>query len=109
MRRLRRSEFGPRFWPMAKRDIKPITHLKNHAAALVREISEEHRTVIITQNGEAKVAIMDIETFDRWQDAMALLKILARGQADVDAGRTVTQAAAFVRARAAIDRVEREE
>lgn len=92
----------------AKRDIKPITHLKNHSAALVREISEEGRTVIITQNGEAKVVMMDIETFDRWQDAMALLKILARGQADVEAGRTLTQAAAFARARAAIDKVERE-
>lgn len=93
---------------MPKRDIKPITHLKNHSAALVREISEEGRTVIITQNGEAKVVMMDVETFDRWQDAMALLKILARGQADVEGSRTLTHAAAFARARAAIEKVESE-
>jgi len=81
-----------------KRDVKPITYLKNHAADLVRQVSEGGRTVIITQNGEAKVVVMDVETYDGWQDALALLKTLAHSEADVEAGRTVPQKEAFARA-----------
>ena len=88
----------------AKKDIRPITHLKSKTADLVREVSEEARPVIITQNGEAKVVVMDVETYDRWRAAMALLKALAQGESDVERGRTVEQADAFRRARRAIER-----
>jgi prevent-host-death family protein len=91
-----------------RRDVKPITYLKNRAADLVREVSEEGRTVTITQNGEAKVVVMDVDTYDRWRSAMALLKTLALGEADVEAGRTVKQVDAFRRARKAIERTRRD-
>jgi prevent-host-death family protein len=85
-----------------KQDVKPITYLKNRTADLVREVTEEGRTVMITQNGKAKVVVMDVELYDRWQAAMALLKILAHAEHDVVAGRTVSQPTAFGRAAAAI-------
>ena len=91
-----------------KSDIKPITYLKNRTAELVREVNEEGRTVTITQNGEAKVVVMDVDTYDRWRAAMALLKALAQGEADVEAGRTVKQVEAFRRARKAIGRTARD-
>ena len=91
-----------------RRDIKPITYLKNKTADLVREVSEQRRTVTITQNGEAKVVVMDVDTYDRWRSAMALLKALAQGEADVEAGRTVKQVDAFRRARRAIERTTRD-
>jgi prevent-host-death family protein len=47
------------------RDVKPITYLKSRTADLVREVSEAGRPVTITQNGEAKVVVMDDETYDR--------------------------------------------
>lgn len=85
-----------------KQDVKPITYLKNRTADLVREVAEEGRTVMITQNGKAKVVVMDVELYDRWQAAMALLKILAHAERDVTADRTVSQVTAFARAAAAI-------
>ena len=91
-----------------KANVKPITYLKNHTADLVREVSEEGRMVMITQNGEAKVMVMDVETYGRWRDAMALLKLVAQGEADVTAGRTVSQDEALERAEAAIDKATRE-
>ena len=91
-----------------RRDIKPITYLKNKTADLVREVSEQRRTVTITQNGEAKVVVMDVDTYDRWRSAMALLKALAQGEADIEAGRTVKQVDAFRRARRAIERTTRD-
>jgi PHD/YefM family antitoxin component YafN of YafNO toxin-antitoxin module len=71
-------------------------------------VSEEGRTVTITQNGEAKVVVMDVDTYDRWRSAMALLKALAHGEADVEAGRTVKQVEAFRRARKAVERTRRD-
>ncbi len=87
-----------------KRDIRSITHLKNKTADLVREVSEGGRSITITQNGEAKVVVMDVDTYDRWRSAMALLKALAQGEADVERDRTVKQVEAFRRARKAIGR-----
>ncbi len=93
---------------MALREqIKPITYLKTRTADLVREVSESGRSVVITQNGEAKVVVMDMESYDRWRDALALLKILAQSQADVESGRLISQEEAFARAEAAIELAEK--
>ncbi len=85
-------------------DVKPITYLKNRTAELLREVSEGGHAVTITQNGEARAVLMDVDTYDRWRSAMALLKLLALGEADVEAGRTVKQSDVFQRARRAIER-----
>lgn len=90
-----------------KSDIRPITQLKNNTAELVREVSEDGRPITITQNGVARVVLMDVDTFDRWRAAMALLKLLAHGEADVSRGRTVESAETFRRARRAIERAAR--
>ena len=87
-----------------RRDVRPITQLKNHTADLVREVKEEGRPITITQNGEAKVVVMDVEHYDRWRASLVLLKILALGQADVERGRIVEQAEAFRRARKELER-----
>lgn len=93
---------------LAKKDVRPITYLKARTADLVREVSEEGHPITITQNGRAKVVVMDVESYDRWRAAMTLLKALAQGEADVARGRTVKQAAAFRRARRAIERTARD-
>ncbi len=49
-----------------------------------------------------------VKTYERWQDALALLKIVAHGEADVAAGRTVTQSAALARARRALRAAEKD-
>jgi len=91
----------------APHGVKPITYLKNRTAELVSRV-REGSTVTITQNGEAKVVVMDVATYERWQGALALLKIVSLGEADVSTGRTVTQADAFERARRAVRVVEQD-
>jgi prevent-host-death family protein len=67
--------------------IKPISYLKAHAAEIVRNMSEQREALIITQNGEAKVVIQDIESYEQTQETMALLKILAIGNRQVEEGK----------------------
>ena len=65
--------------------IKPISYLKTHAAEIVRNLAKEGETMIITQNGEAKVVLPDIKSFEQTQETMALLKILALGSRQIEA------------------------
>jgi len=69
--------------------IRPISYLKAHAAEIVRKLAEQREPLIITQNGEAKVVIQDIESYEQTQQAMALLKILALGMRQIEEGRVL--------------------
>jgi prevent-host-death family protein len=80
--------------------VRPITYLKNNAAELVRQTCEERRPVIVTQNGEAKVVVMDVQTYDDWRDTLSILRLIAEAEADVSGSRTVPQAELFASVRA---------
>ena len=69
--------------------IKPISHLKAHAAEIVRKLGEHREPLVITQNGEAKVVIQDIESYEQTQETMALLKILALGLRQIEEGKVL--------------------
>ena len=67
--------------------IKPISYLKAHAAEIVRNLGEQREPLVITQNGEAKVVLQDIESYEQTQDTLALLKILALGTRQIEEGK----------------------
>jgi PHD/YefM family antitoxin component YafN of YafNO toxin-antitoxin module len=46
--------------------------------------------LIITQNGEAKAVVQDVASYEQAQETLALLKILALGRAEADAGKSVS-------------------
>src|SRR5881396_2615925 len=89
-----------------KRDIKPITYLKNRTTEVVQEVSQG-RTIVITQNGEAKMVIMGVEEYDRLQSALALLKIMQHSEADVRNGHTIPQERVFQRIEGVIEDAKR--
>lgn len=67
--------------------IKPISYLKAHAAEIVRNLGEQREPLVITQNGEAKVVLQDIESYEQTQETLALLKILALGTRQIEEGK----------------------
>ena len=79
--------------------IKPISYLKAHAAEIVRKLNEQREPLIITQNGEAKVVIQDIESYEQTQETMALLKILALGTRQIAGGKVQPAAEVIKRLR----------
>jgi len=66
--------------------IKPISYLKAHAAEVVRELTEQREPLVITQNGEAKVVMVDVKSYEETQETLALLKILALGHRQIEEG-----------------------
>ena len=69
------------------RQIKPISYLKAHAAEIVRNLHKQQEPLVITQNGEAKVIMQDIESYEQAHETMALLKILALGTRQIEEGK----------------------
>ncbi len=67
--------------------IKPISYLKANAAEVMNNLTRSREPLIITQNGEAKAVIQDIASYEKTQEKLALLKILALGQKQVEAGQ----------------------
>jgi len=83
--------------------IKPISYLKANAAEVLNRIAEERVPLVITQNGEAKAVLQDVASYEETQETLALLKVLALGNADVAAGKVkpVAEVASRLRAKRA--------
>jgi prevent-host-death family protein len=67
--------------------IKPISYFKANAAEIIQELGEVGEPMIITQNGEAKAVIQDIVSYEQTQETLALLKILALAERNIEEGR----------------------
>lgn len=68
--------------------VKPISYFKAHASEVIRDVVEGQKTVVITQNGEAKVILQDIHEYEKTQESLALLKILAMSRKSLEEGKT---------------------
>ncbi len=69
--------------------IKPVSYFKSHAAEVIRDVVENQKTMIITQNGEAKVVVQDIKSYEKLQDSLALLKILSMSAKEKAEGKVI--------------------
>ena len=80
--------------------VKPISYLKANAAEVLARLAEKREPLVITQNGEAKAVIQDVASYEDIQETLALLKIIALGQAELEAGKTKPLAEVVARLRA---------
>jgi prevent-host-death family protein len=67
--------------------IKPISYLKSHAAEIIKDFATNPDPLIITQNGEAKMVVLDIHAYEQQQETMALLKLIAMGNQELAQGQ----------------------
>ena len=68
-------------------DLKSISYFKNNMAEVIRKINENQGTMIITQNGEARAALMDIKAYEDLQETLAMLEMIAIGNKNLSEGR----------------------
>jgi prevent-host-death family protein len=79
--------------------IQPISYLKANAAQVLRDLAIDQRPLVITQNGEAAAVLQDVISFNKNQETMALLKMLAMGNAQIEQGQVTPAAKAFAQVR----------
>jgi prevent-host-death family protein len=68
-------------------DVKPVSYFKNNMAEVLRKLNENQGTMIITQNGEAKAAILDIQAYEDLQETLAMLEMVAQGNKSMAEGK----------------------
>ena len=83
--------------------VKPISYLKTHASEVVRDVVENQKTLIITHNGEAKVILQDVKVYEKTQESIALLKILALSGKEIKNGNYKTLDKSFKNVRKRIN------
>ena len=69
-------------------DIKPISHIKAHAAEVLEHIAESGQSLGITQHGELKAVLVGARSYRRTQESLAFLKLVALGDEDIRSGAT---------------------
>ena len=79
--------------------VKPISYIKANAAEVLQQVEETREPVIITLNGEAKAVLQDLASFEEVQETLALLKLLALGQKEVDQNQVRPASEVFERLR----------
>ncbi len=67
--------------------VKSISYLKANAADVLVQLAEQREPIIITQNGEAKAVIQDVASYEKTEQTLALLKILALGRREEEDGK----------------------
>jgi len=71
--------------------VKPITYMKTHSAELVAEVNRKRSPVVITQNGEPRAVVIDVESYEKTQDALILLKLISQSDEARRKGRWLSQ------------------
>jgi len=71
------------------KQITPLSQFKTHASEFIRQLDHQSEPLIITQNGKAKVIIQNIHAYEQTQETLALLKILALGNRQIDSDQTM--------------------
>jgi prevent-host-death family protein len=89
--------------------VKPISYLKTHASEVVRDVSENQKTLVITHNGEAKVILQDVKVYEKTQESLALLKILALSGKEIRKGNYRPIEQSFENMRNRIDKFKRDQ
>lgn len=66
-------------------DIVPISELRQDAAAVIKRAASSQEPVFITQRGRAAAVMLSTQTYTRTQRELEILRLLARGEAEIGA------------------------
>ena len=68
-------------------EIVPITDLRQNAAAALKRARQSRQPLVITQRGRAAAVLVSIEAFERAEHERQILRLLAKGEREIAAGR----------------------
>jgi prevent-host-death family protein len=67
--------------------IKPISYLKANAAKIAEELKQDGEAFVITQNGEAAMVVQSVAEYEKTQETLALLKMVAQSERSIEQGK----------------------
>jgi prevent-host-death family protein len=71
-------------------DLKSISYVKANITKVVKHVGDSRTPIVITQSGEAKAVIIDIESYQKTLNSINLAKLLSFGEKDIKNGNVVS-------------------
>ncbi|MDO9557214.1 MAG: type II toxin-antitoxin system Phd/YefM family antitoxin [Coriobacteriia bacterium] len=81
-------------------NIIPISDLRQDTAGIIKRAVASNDPIIITQRGRASAVLQSAQAYERTQHENEILRILARGDAEIEAGVGYDADAVMAEARA---------
>jgi len=67
--------------------IIPITDLRQDATAIIKRVATSREPLVITQRGRAAAVMVSMEAYEHSQHELELLRLLAHGEKEIEAGK----------------------
>lgn len=67
-------------------NIIPVSDLRQDAAKVLKRVKDSREPVVITQRGRAAAVILSVEAFEQSERDRELLRLLAKGEREIEAG-----------------------
>lgn len=68
-------------------EVIPVTDLRQDAAGALKKVRSSNQPLVITQRGRATAVMLSIEAFEQAEHERQILRLLARGESEIAAGR----------------------
>jgi prevent-host-death family protein len=68
-------------------NIQPISYLKTNTSEVVKQVQETHDPVAITVNGKVQAIVQSPLIYQKTQDQLTMLRILAHGRKQAEEGK----------------------
>ena len=85
-------------------DIQPVSDFRANASAMLQQVRESGRPLVLTQRGRGAAVLLDIASYQSLIDELEELRDVHRGLADVAQGRVVEHAEVVARVGARLKR-----
>lgn len=66
--------------------IIPISDLRQNASDVVKDVTRSKQPVFITRRGRAAAVLVSMEVYEKDQHEVDILRLLARGEKEIEAG-----------------------
>lgn len=64
----------------------PVSDLRQDAAGVLKRLRNSREPVVITQRGRAAAVLVSVEAFERSEHDLQVLRLLAKGEREIEAG-----------------------
>lgn len=78
-------------------DLVPLGDLKANPGRVVKQITETHRPVVLTNRGRGVAVVQSVVDYEKAEEERAFMRAVVVGLADVEAQRTLSLAEAKAR------------
>lgn len=67
-------------------NIIPVSDLRQDAARVLKRVKDSREPIVITQRGRAVAVMLSVEAFEQSERDRELLRLLAKGEREIEAG-----------------------